>query len=222
VTLRNCADILGLKTWRRSLSAFFVGVVTAIAAMVGISAPANAGLGLYPLGLDGKIHVLLTEKPWSTGADSGNFGGFHTTGTLELHFKSSHGELLLSDHSGWILPFTLTQTIPAGLSGTCTAMWPFVNEHITGSVGGFSGSSVKESATVSLGFLETVVGASGTGCGANLEETTHPFGEEPGRLDIPIQSRGTYEHGDLTLRSTSKEVVAGGTLVVRIDGTLHD
>jgi len=139
-----------------------------------------------------------------------------------MKFASKHGELLLEDHSGWISEFTVTQTIPAGLSGTCTAKWPFVNEHITGNVGGFHGSSDKESATVNLGFLETVIGASGTGCGADLEETTHPFGEDPGRFDIPIQSTGIYAHGDLTLRSTSRQDVAGGTLVVRMDGTLHD
>jgi hypothetical protein len=213
------AKVLG-KTWRRSLAAFFVGVVTIIAATVGISAPANAGLSFYPHSLHGKIYVLLTEQPWSN--DEGHFGGFHTTGAIEMNFESKGGDLVLEDHRGWISEFTVTQTIPAG-SGTCTAKWPFVNEHIDGSVGGFHESSAKELATVSLDFLETVVRESGTAnCGADLEETTHPFGEDPGRFYVPIQSTGTYAHGDITLRSTSKQALAGATLVVRMDGTLHD
>jgi hypothetical protein len=214
------AKVLG-KTWRRSLAAFFVGVVTMIATTVGISIPANAGLSFYPGHLDGKIHVLLTAQPWSD--DEGQFGGFHTASTLEIHFKYSHGDLQLEDHSGWLLPFTITQTIPAGLSGTCTAKWPFVNEHIDGNVGGFSESPAgKESAFVNLGFSEVAVDPSGTAnCGADLIETTHPFGEDPERFDIPIQSKGTYANGDLTLRSTSKQKLVSGTIVVRIDGTLH-
>jgi hypothetical protein len=230
VTLRNCANPLGLNTWRRSLAAFCIGVVTMIAATVGISAPANAGLYFPPSHLEGTIHVLLTAQPWSD--DSGHFGGFHTTATLKnVEFKVSHGELQLEDHDGWLLPFTITQTLPAGLSGTCTAMWPFVNEHIDGNVAGFSESPAgKETATVSLGFSEVAKDPSGTGCGADLEETTHPFGEDPERFDISIQSKGTYAkparandfHGkELRFRSTSTQKLVSGTIVVRIDGTLY-
>jgi hypothetical protein len=101
-------------------------------------------------------------------------------------------------------------------------MWPFVNEHIEGNVAGFSESPAgKETATVSLGFSEVAKDPSGTGCGTDLEETTHPFGEDPERFDLPIQSKGTYANGDLTLRSTSKQKLVSGTIVVRMDGTLH-
>jgi hypothetical protein len=145
-----------------------------------------------PSHLKGTIHVLLTAQPWSD--DSGHFGGFHTTATLKnVEFKVSHGELQLEDHDGWLLPFTITQTLPAGLSGTCTAMWPFVNEHLEGNVAGFSESPAgKETATVSLGFSEVAQDPSG-GCGADLVETTHPFGEDPERFDISIQSRSPCE-----------------------------
>jgi len=99
-------------------------------------------------------------------------------------------------------------------------MSPIDNTVLYGNVDGFHGSVVKESATLDLGALAWAYKPSGTGCGPNLEETTHPFGD-PARFDIPIQSTGTYEHNDFTLRWTSKEDAAGGTLVIRIDGTLR-
>jgi hypothetical protein len=213
------AKVLG-KTWRRSLAAFCVGVVTMIAATVGMSAPANAGLVAAPFHLDGKVHVLLTAQPWSD--DSGHFGGFHTASTLELQFKSSHGELQLEDHSGWLENFTVTQTTPAGLSGICTATWPFVNEHIDGNVGGFSGSPAgKESATINLGFSEVSQNPSGTNCGHDLEETTHPFGGDEDRFGFSVQSTGTYADKALTFRKTSKQSLVSGTLVVTVWGTLR-
>jgi hypothetical protein len=213
------AKVFGM-TWRRSLAAGFVGVVTMIAATVGMSGPANAALAPPPLHLVGKIHVLLTAQPWSD--DSGHFSGFHTATTLILHFASSHGELQLLHHRGWLDDFVVTQTVPAGLSGICTAVWPFVNTHIDGNVGGFSESAAgKESATISLGFKEVARYPTGsTNCGPDLEETTHPFGGDPGTFSIPIQSTGTYADKVLTFRNTSRQSLAGGTMVVRVDGSL--
>jgi len=172
----------------------------------------------------------LTALPWSD--DSGHFSGFHTTATLKhVEFFVSHGELQLKKHEGKLLPFTITQTVPAGLSGTCTAMWPFVNYHIDGNVGGFSESpSGTETATVSLGFSERAVDPSGTGCGDDLVETTHPFGEDPARFGIGIQCKGPYVNTppanhffgkELKFRSTSSQLLVNGTIVVRIDGVLY-
>jgi hypothetical protein len=201
-----------------------VGVVIMLAATMGSSAPAGAGLLPYPRHLYGTVHIILTEQPWS--GDNGHFGGFATSASLRVHFQSpDNATLQLRTHEGSFVPFTLIQTTQ-GTNGTCIAHYPFKDPGIIGDIGGFHGTISKESATIDLGVNEITFDAFGTGtgdgCGPHLAGTGHPFGENPARMDIPIQATGTYADNHLTFRSTGKEDVAGGTLVFRIDGNLYD
>jgi len=56
-------------------------------------------------------------------------------------------------------------------------------------------------------------------CGSNLEKTTHPFGETQ-TFDIPVQVTGTYSAGELSVVSTTKNSLASGKVVTKVDGTL--
>jgi hypothetical protein len=230
VALRDYANLFGPKRWP-TLAVSLVGVALMLAATVGSSAPAGAGLQpfpLPPLNLRGTLHIVLTEQPWSS--EGSQFGGFATSATLKLHFHSPGVgmDLELSDHEGSFTSFTLIQTTQ-GMNGSCIAHYPF-KAHVNGNVGGFHETRAtheNESATMDLGVDEFTSDAFGTGtgdgCGPHLAASGNPFGENPARMGIDIQATGTYVHyGALTFRSTGKERLAGGTLVFRIDGTLYN
>jgi hypothetical protein len=233
VAVYDYAKVLGPKGWR-TLAAFMVGVVIMLAATMGSSAPAGAGLQpvpLPPLNLRGTVQILLTEQPWSS--EGSHFGGFATSATLRVHFQSPDVgmDLQLRTQEGEFKPFTLIQTTQ-GMNGSCIAHYPFKAAGIIGTIGGFHETSskeaatIEEAATIDLGVIESTFDAFGTGtgdgCGPHLAATGNPFGENPARMDIPLQATGPYAHGDLRFRSTGKQHNAGGTLVFRIDGTLHD
>ncbi len=85
VAVYDYAKVLGPPKGWRTLAGFMVGVVIMLAATMGSSAPAGAGLLPYPLHLYGTVHIVLTEQPWS--GDNGHFGGFATSATLRVHFQ---------------------------------------------------------------------------------------------------------------------------------------
>ncbi len=202
---------------RRSVAAISTLVVLGTVVGVDPPMPASAGLMPVPLGLTGTLHVSLVEKAWNS--DSGHFGGFSTSASLAVLFiHSASGLLTLRDTTGSFKSFVLMQTVP-GTTGTCNASYYFDVHSISGDIGRFSGSASREVATVDLGFDALAKSVEANGCGPSLGATGDPFGK-PARISIPTQSTGTFAHGDLLLRSTSKERIAGGSLVINIDGTL--
>ena len=226
------AKVFGPKGYR-TLASILVGLVISLAATMGDSAPAGAGLvpvPLPPLYLRGTLHIALTEQPWSS--EGSQFGGFATSATLKVHFHSPEvgADLELGNHAASFTPFTLIQTT-TGMNGSCIAHYPFKDPAVTGNIGGFHVTSSKgateetEAATIDLGIEESTYDAFGTGtgdgCGPHLAASGNPFGENPARMGIEIQATGPYAHGDLIFRKTGKERIAGGTLVFRIDGTLQ-
>ena len=163
----------------------------------------------------------MDEQPWIN-PFYGSWGGFHTRATLDITFKQYKGDEPwdLSHYTGSFNPFTLTQTVSAGTAGICKATYMFRIHDVVGDIGSFSlPKHGRSSAILDLGLYAVAKNVGNSNCGANFEETAHPFGETQ-TFDIPIQVTGAYFAGELSLASTTKFSLAGGKAVTKIDGTL--
>jgi hypothetical protein len=217
----------------RTLAACVVGTNLIIATAIG--APiASADELILGASWNGDIHILLVEQAWNS--DSGHWGGFSLAVTLTTQFRTPHYEQ--HPEGPWDLEsyktpggpsnqpfgsFTLVQTVPAGLSGTCKATYHFQINSVTGAIAGLSESPVTHtwSATLDLGLTALATNIGNSNCGPNLEATTHPFGAHQ-KITIPIESTATWADRELSFRSTSQSEVAGGPVVVKIDGALKN
>jgi len=170
----------------------------------------------------GTVHVLLSEPAWL--GDSGSFDGWATSGTFSglVFADGADGPHTLLHSKSTFVPFRIMQTAPANLHGTCKATYLFseaASRGLTGDIGGFSESGGGYSATLDLGISTSGKVISSSDCGPYLEWTSHPFGEPP-RFDIPVQASGVYKGGVLSLRSTTRQLIAGGELEIELFGTL--
>lgn len=217
---------------RRRSAPYVVGAILVLATTI-LGPTTSAGGSAPPTRshFKGNLHILLVEQPWSS--DSGHWGGFSFSFTLAADFQQrplskdvwTLGIVYIKSPSAIAKQpsgdFTLVQTVPAGLSGTCVATYHFHVTEITGDIGGFIRTADGYSATVDLGLTALAPRVDNNGCGTDLEETTHPFGGHQ-QFDVPVQVTGHYADRELSFRTASHSDVAGGDLVTKIDGALKN